>query len=246
MNTRRTAALVGAALLALTLAGCNMTISPIGGGTGGTPKSGTFSYAGSITAIDISHMGATINVSPTRSQEVTYTADSTQIDSLDLSVKNGVLTITTKNNVILAGVKGPTFTIGAPALTSITVAGAVAINGSGTFSAGKFALTIDGTASSHLDLAVQSVTVVANGGAALTLGGTASQADITINGAGTVSARNLKAQDAKVAVNGAGTIDITATKTLDASVTGLGKVTYWGNPELTKNTAGLAQVKQGT
>jgi len=229
---------------AAALSGCSVMIGPTSGD--GDMADGSFSYSGTITKIDISHMPATINLTPDKRNAVTYSIDSNLKDSLDLSFVNGVLTITTKNNAVIASTHGITFNVGADALQEIAVSGAATINGSGTFTANSFTMTIDGAGTANLALAAKTASVTVSGAASLTLSGTADQATITLTGASTVKARNLSVQKASISVSGAGSVQITATQTLAASVAGVGSVTYWGNPELTKSTAGLSSVKPGS
>ncbi|MCA1635935.1 MAG: DUF2807 domain-containing protein [Acidobacteria bacterium] len=54
--------------------------------------------------------------------------------------------------------------------------------------------------------------------------------DISLNGAGLVDARELRARSAAVVNNGAGTISVHASDTLDATVNGVGMIDYYGNP----------------
>lgn len=55
--------------------------------------------------------------------------------------------------------------------------------------------------------------------------------EIDLNGAGDINARRLEADEVDVHISGAGDVDVTATKKIDASISGVGRISYWGDPE---------------
>jgi hypothetical protein len=55
--------------------------------------------------------------------------------------------------------------------------------------------------------------------------------DITLDGAGLVDARDLRAANVTAVNNGAGTITVRASDSLDATVNGVGTVDYYGDPK---------------
>jgi hypothetical protein len=55
--------------------------------------------------------------------------------------------------------------------------------------------------------------------------------DITLNGAGLVDARELRAANVTAVNNGAGRITVRASDSLDATVNGVGTVDYYGDPK---------------
>lgn len=79
-------------------------------------------------------------------------------------------------------------------------------------------------------------TVVASGQSrSLTIGST---------GAGKIDAHDLRANTAAVKVTGAAGVDVYATDELDVTVSGAGRVTYSGNPKITKKVTGAGQVQK--
>lgn len=54
--------------------------------------------------------------------------------------------------------------------------------------------------------------------------------DLSLNGAGLIDARELRARRATVVSNGAGLTSVHATEALDATVNGLGGIDYYGDP----------------
>ncbi|MBU0743618.1 DUF2807 domain-containing protein [bacterium] len=72
----------------------------------------------------------------------------------------------------------------------------------------------------------------------LEIDGQVGELDITLNGAGDVEARALKAKRVKALVNGVGDVKVTATESIDARVNGVGEIDYWGEPEREKTRVG--------
>ncbi|MBU1098851.1 MAG: DUF2807 domain-containing protein [Bacteroidetes bacterium] len=54
---------------------------------------------------------------------------------------------------------------------------------------------------------------------------------LELSGAGSVNARHLKAEDVVVSISGASSASVYASNSLDASVSGVGSVSYYGDPE---------------
>ena len=236
-------------LLILSLTGCSTSFTP--GLNVFTPKKGngketdvSFFFDGSISKIDISHVFATVIISPESSREITYVIDENLKELLVMTYSDSELKITTKDeNPIRSDVM--TFNIGADALEKIVVNGATSIKGHGIFTADKFDIKVEGAADIELALNVNSVSVEELGAARITLTGKANE--MQVNGLGTsfIKTRDLIAQDVAISLTGAGNVEVYAEKTLDVSVTGVGTVTYWGNPELSKSALGIASVRKG-
>lgn len=66
---------------------------------------------------------------------------------------------------------------------------------------------------------------------------------IASNGAGKIDTSNLRAQKAEVTVAGAASIDVYASDQLDVNVSGVGQVSYSGDPKVVnKNVSGVGSV----
>lgn len=219
-------------------------------GTGGTTRGNgrmitdVFSHDGVITKINIIGMPAILNLIPESSNEVIYTIDENLKDLLEITHRNGVLTIGTRNNVSISG-NGITFNIATDKLEEILVNGATTIEGKGTFTADTFTLEVRGAGGAELALNVQSMSVVVSGAARIDLSGTADNLNIYNNGTALIAARKLIARDVVVQLNGAGSIQVHAERTLDASISGVGSINYWGDPVLTQSVNGLGSIRRG-
>ena len=75
--------------------------------------------------------------------------------------------------------------------------------------------------------------------------GETKNANVSSTGAGKIDTSKLRAERAKVTVTGAAHVDVYASQQLDATVSGVGQVTYHGNPGVVnKNVTGLGGVNK--
>jgi hypothetical protein len=88
--------------------------------------------------------------------------------------------------------------------------------------------------------------VLSNTGAAnIEAAGQAKFVDIGTSGAGNIDTSKLIAERAKVSVSGAANVDVYASQQLDVSVSGIGSVTYSGNPPVVnKSVSGIGSVSK--
>jgi hypothetical protein len=88
--------------------------------------------------------------------------------------------------------------------------------------------------------------VLSNTGAAnIEASGQTKFVEISTSGAGNIEAEELQAERAKVTVSGAANVDVFASQQLDVSVSGIGSVTYAGNPPVVnKSVSGIGSVSK--
>jgi hypothetical protein len=90
------------------------------------------------------------------------------------------------------------------------------------------------------DLKIESM-----GAASIKAAGKVKSATISSSGAGDIDANRLQAEKARVTVAGAASVNVYATEQLDVTISGVGSVTYSGNPKsVNKNVSGFGSVKQ--
>lgn len=88
------------------------------------------------------------------------------------------------------------------------------------------------------DLKIESM-----GAASIKAAGKVKSATISSSGAGDIDANRLQAETARVTVAGAASVSVYATEQLDVSVSGVGSVTYGGNPKtVNKSVSGIGSV----
>lgn len=88
--------------------------------------------------------------------------------------------------------------------------------------------------------------VLSNTGAAnIEASGQTKFVDISSSGAGNIDTEKLTADRAKVSVSGAANVEVHASQQLDVSVSGIGSVTYSGNPPVVnKSVSGIGSVSK--
>jgi hypothetical protein len=143
---------------------------------------------------------------------LSITAGERVLQATSTQVRDGVL-------VVLVRERGGWFQRGpsaklivqAPTLDSVQISGA-----------GDFRL---------LDVSGPMLTIAIQGAGSLAANGAVGRLVASIDGAGSANLTRLVANDAQIAVNGAGSIEVNVTGTLDAEVNGVGSITYAGNPQ---------------
>jgi hypothetical protein len=91
---------------------------------------------------------------------------------------------------------------------------------------------------------VRNLRLVNEGGVLIELSGVAEKLDVSLAGAGHINAAELKADSVNFVIEGVGTGIVHAKHTLNAHIKGAGKLTYRGNPEVTKIIEGLGSVQE--
>lgn len=150
-------------------------------------------------------------------------ADDNILPLIQSEVRNGVLYL--KSEKRYQSPKGVFVRITLPELSKIEATGA-----------SKF--RVQGLKNEHFEIHT-------TGASTITAAGETKDLEIHTTGAGLVDAHSLHATKANVSSTGAAKVDVYASDQLDASVSGVGNVTYSGNPKVVnKNTTGAATVSK--
>jgi hypothetical protein len=128
-------------------------------------------------------------------------------------------------------------------LEKLNIEGGVNLKTNGYLDLNNFAVNIEGGANIDLDMKAKNVEVYGEGGFLFELKGVADKLDVTIKGAGHVSAAELKTKDVSFTVAGFGTGSVYATNSLNAKIEGVGKIRYKGDPKVNQYIDGLGSVK---
>ena len=128
-------------------------------------------------------------------------------------------------------------------LEKLKIEGGVNLYTNGFLDLNNFSVHIEGGANVDLDMKAVNVDVYGEGGFIFELKGVAERLNVTIKGAGHVSANELKTKDVSFIVAGFGTGSVYATKSLYAKIEGVGKLRYKGDPKIDQYIDGLGSVK---
>lgn len=128
-------------------------------------------------------------------------------------------------------------------LEKLSVEGGINLKTNGYLDLKNLSVNIEGGANVDLDIKAFEVKFYGEGGFLVEMQGVADKLDVTIKGAGHVSASELKTKDVIFAVAGFGTGSVYATNTINAKIEGVGKLRYKGDPKVTQYIDGLGSVK---
>jgi len=178
-------------------------------------------------------------------RSVVLEADGNIAEAIELSYDEGLgkIKVSTKRQTLLTGPANIQIRIGAP-VKRLTVNGSWKV----TYdcpSVTNCDITINGAANGDFTFGtLKSLELNINGAGACSLFGAAHEAEIEIDGAASVEAFELIAQEAAVEINGAGSCTITAEQKLKIDLSGVGTVTYAGDPELKQDIHGVGTVRK--
>jgi len=134
------------------------------------------------------------------------------------------------------------FTVSAPTVTALTVAGSGTIQAASPLRGDSLALDIRGSGTIACDAQVSSLELGIGGSGRIQTGGTADHIVVTIEGSGTVKARGLASTTAEVKISGSGDAVVFVTRALDVSINGSGNVRYGGGARTTVHSSGSGSV----
>lgn len=173
-------------------------------------------------------------------RSVRIEAQQNVLNTLDVEVRNGVLTIgdddCIKNSLRLK------IYISTPTLTEVHSSGSVNVLGTGTFVENIFKAHLSGTGSMELNVLVQEFNASISGDGAITASGSASQQHFATSGEGDFSCFDLIGEDINIDVSGQAKLEVHATESLDIEVSGSATIYYKGHPSITQDISGTATI----
>ena len=167
------------------------------------------------------------------------------IEALDVSDKNGKLSIELKNKRKFSGNKRKLIIkVGSPQLQSINFQGVGKLNIRNHFKGDQLTITNKGVGEIMIDdCQVGSFKLTSQSVGNVEIKGTANEVFIEAEGIGNIDCSEFKAENAKVISKGAGNLSVYAEKSIDISLSGIGNVNYYGNPtEIKTDITGLGKV----
>ena len=93
-------------------------------------------------------------------------------------------------------------------------------------------------------LDAEEVVIDLDGAGAFDLTGRTEHLSVSLDGAGSVDARQLMSSTADVSIAGAGSIQLSVSDILDAAIDGIGSIDYYGSPEVNRSGSGLGSLQQ--
>lgn len=174
-------------------------------------------------------------------QRVEITGQPDLIDLVKMKVDNGVWEITTTE--CYSSDRGLSVRLTVPMLNSVIIEGSGDVTSEEVFNTGKTHLGIYGSGSIAIDTLHEGLLeVVIDGSGSLSMHGTCRELDLRSIGSGDLRALGLAANEANVEMEGSGSVEITAISTLDAKLSGSGSLRYKGKPEVSTKLEGSGSV----
>ncbi len=127
-------------------------------------------------------------------------------------------------------------------LSELGIEGGVKLETKGYVDLSDFYLRVEGGAKIEMEMKVDHLKVVGEGGVSFNFRGVAKSMDARISGAGHMGADELKTQVVTIEIQGVGGGSVYATDLLNAKIEGVGKIRYKGDPEVKKIIEGLGLV----
>lgn len=185
-----------------------------------------------------------VTVHHANTYKVAIDAESNIYDAITITEENGVLHIKHKNNITLLPSGGINVNVYTPSIARIKTAGASSIHFKDEMlSNDNFVFESAGSTSTNLKIKANQVTVNNAGAGDITLTGQANEIFIKSSGAASIDAGRLIAFDATIALSGAGSGTVYASKNLKATISGVGSITYLGNPiNIDKKVNGMGNI----
>lgn len=178
------------------------------------------------------------------SESLTIKGSDNVVPLVKTSVRNGVLVISMKEGVDVAGMNSDnvlTFTIVTKDLTNLTVSGAGDVSME-ALSTKDLAIVMSGAGQVKLgNLTGESLNVNLSGVGNVEVAGEVTTAKIDISGAGSVNVPDLKIQTAEINISGIGGAEVWVTDELTGTISGAGNVSYYGDPHLDTTTSGVGR-----
>ena len=153
---------------------------------------------------------------------VSVTSDDNLLPMLETTVRGKTLVIRERENI--RPKNGPSFKVTVPNIKTITVNGAASINVTG--------------------IKNESLIVAVRGAGKIELAGQTQKLDFQLDGAGALYSMGLTAKRVAASINGTGAAEVNAVDELKASLTGMGSITYVGDPKVEKSIGGLGRVSK--
>jgi hypothetical protein len=195
-----------------------------------------------FTGVDMRTIG-TVTITQGGTEALIVKGSDNLLPLVKTSVQNGILVIEMENINIQSLKKGNvlTFEITVKDLNSLNVSGLGTVEMSG-LETKSLNLAMSGAGAIKIDkLAADSVSVNVSGMGGITLAGTANHADVSIFGAGEISAADLECKTANASISGVGTATVWVADELTGNISGAGGVRYYGEPKTKTNSTGVGR-----
>ena len=244
MKRRLTISAAALATALLLFVSCSLTVRINGSGP---VSSQSYPNLNSFSRIALSGTGV-VKITAGSTASVVVQADENLLQYLSVTSSGGTLSLGTTPFSTIVSFSTLEYDITVPSLTGVSVSGAGQVSATGPIASDGTDISLSGVGSASIDLtSTGPVTVNISGSGSATLTGSAPSLSSGLSGIGSLSARGLSVKNANVSISGIGGAEVTVTNQLDYRLSGIGSLTYWGNPPTVSGySAGIGSVHPGS
>jgi hypothetical protein len=186
----------------------------------------------------------TLVITQGNTEALTIEAEDNLLPVLTSTVRDGRLTLGTKDRVGIRPTKPIRYTLSVKNLNAIDISGSGDVQATALKSE-RFTVEISGSGNAEIgQLTATTLKLDISGSGNITVAGTANRQEIDISGSGKVRADELVSKEAMVNTSGNGKATLRVSDTLDVRISGSGSVDYIGAPRITSHVSGSGAVKQ--
>jgi hypothetical protein len=186
-----------------------------------------------------------LNLVQDGSESLVIEAEDNLLPLLESEVRDGVLYLGIKENANIRPTKPVIYNLSVAELDTVESSGAGSIQ-AGDLQAQTLDLELSGLGSiSTGEIQADQLAVMISGaGSVQAAGGSVVDLKAAISGAGSLQAGDLQAETANLDLSGAGSATIWVTGSLDVVISGVGSVSYYGEPaSISEESSGVGTVK---
>ena len=184
-----------------------------------------------------------IQLEKSTSPGIVVTTDENLMDFIRVDTEGNTVTVSTERN--LMSKEGVNVVVRYTELESIYVGGAAILRGDEVIRGEYLEISMSGAGSVELEVELNQLEIDVSGAGAVQLAGRVTEQNIEMNGAGGLDAEGLISEKCEINISGVGGASIHVTDQLIADVSGVGGITYRGDPsDVQKNVSGIGTISQ--
>ena len=197
-----------------------------------------------FTKIDLSGASNLEIICGSEEQKVEVVADDNLVNLIETEVTDGTLHITSVGAMPM-GSSTFDLRIHIKQLDELIVSGAGTVNIKNLDNE-KTRISLSGAGNVKMeDVKCGTLSLDSSGAAKVNAGGECEEVNIDLSGAGGVNLKELKAKIVNISISGAGGADVYASDSLNVDISGMGKVTYYGDPKnVKKQVSGVGSLEK--
>ncbi len=239
---KRVLTFIPAALLALALAACSISIDAPNVTVGSGKMASETRQVSGFNAVTLAGSGD-VSIEQGEQEALTIEADDNILPLLTSEVRGGELVLGMKPNLSLNLHDPIHYTLTVKNLNAFTLSGSGNVQ-AGPLQTDSLRLVLSGSGNVRLsDLTAQRIDTTLSGSGSIDVAGKVDEQSAQISGSGEYRAGDLASTSASTGISGSGSMKVWATDRLDARISGSGSVSYYGRPTVNKTGGGSGELR---